>query len=253
MIRLYINPDGLKPPYPYIMPNMLSRFPWLRWLKRGWCKHVIIDAGVELLFFVRKYKDYPSWYWRKFRKEVAKARRQENVWVVIPDYPDDYYPGLTHECGLDNVDKTFRNIERWIHVDGVNWLPVIQSKFLDRESFIESCKRMRKYKPERVAIGTVCKTRNLSFIRFCLKTARAYFPNAWIHAFGLTLKALPFARFYINSADSSSHIIWIKYEQRDRGWSHLPRKERITRAANAWINRAKEIMSKPCLEQFSEG
>lgn len=250
-VRLYASPDRLKPPIPYIMPHVLLRFDWEKWLRNGWCQHVIIDCAVEQIFFKKKLKDYPDWYWTKFNQAVTKAKNNENVWVVIPDYPDDYEQGMTYEQGMDNVDKTFRNIERFIHTPEVNWLPVIQSRYLERQSFLESCKRMKKYNPKKIGIGTICKTRNLPFIHHCLKTARSRFPDAWIHAFGFTLKAMPFARHYINSADSSSHITWLLWERRDRGWSSND-PEVTNKAYDAFQKRAKVIINLPHLDTYNE-
>jgi len=247
-MRFYINPHRLSPPRPFIMPHVLLNFSWKRWLDKGWSRHAIIDSAVEKIFLFGKQQEYPPQYWIRFQKVLAKARNDSRVWVVIPDYPDDYVAGLTYEGGLDNVDKTFRNIRKWIDYPDITWLPVIQSRYLDRQRFVEACKIMREeFNPPRLGIGTVCKTNNLPFIRFCLETARQYFPNAWIHAFGLTLRALPHARHYIDSCDSSSHIVWLRWEHRDRGWS--PTDPRLAdKAADAWLKRAQEIVSQPCLE-----
>jgi len=247
-MRFYVSPDRLSPPRPYIIPNvvMASKFNWKLWLDKGWSEHVILDSGVETVFMVSRMRDYPSGYWLRFQREMFKARGDSRVWMVIPDYPDDYEQGMTYERGMDNVDKTFRNIERWIKVEGVEWMPVLQSRFLDRQRFVESCERMRDFDPVRVGIGTVCKTKNLPFIRFCLETARRYFPKAWIHAFGITLKALPHARHYIDSCDSASHIIYLLHKRREMGWSSTDKKV-ADKAIDAWLRRAEELVSQPKL------
>lgn len=81
---------------------------------------------------------------------------------------------------------------------------IIQSRFLNRFSFLESAKRLHDLIGDypRVAIGTVCKCRKLDFILYCCKVARKAFPHSWIHAFGLTLKAVPRVAHLINSFDS---------------------------------------------------
>lgn len=247
-LHFYTNPQRLKPPVPYIMPNILQSFDWQKWLDNDWCKHVILDSAVESIFMIRKLKDYPVWYWKKFGEEVRKAKNKPDVWVTIPDYPDDYGPGMTHEKGLDNVDKTFLNIEKYINIPGVNWLPVIQSTFLNRKRFTEACQLMQKYKPEQVGIGTVCKTNDLKFIHYCLRKARKYFPGLWIHAFGLTLRAVPFARHYIQSGDSSSHVTWLRWERRERGWNNAP--NITTLAYDAFQKRAEELKNLPSLENY---
>jgi len=197
-MRFYTLPPSYDIEYPYLCAPIHK---WRALLKRKW-EHAIIDCGV-LIFKKEKVKEYPKWFLNSYHfkakslTEIFKGR----VWVVIPDYPDDYNPGAIH----DSVEKTLANMERFVRLGGVNWLPSIQSKFLDIDSFIDSCKRTReiiKKDYPRVAIGTICKTNNLAFIKKCCRIARAYFPNSWIHAFGLGLKALPFVKHLLDSFDT---------------------------------------------------
>lgn len=84
------------------------------------------------------------------------------------------------------------------------YLPVIQSRYLDKFSFIECADKLSTMLGDypQVAIGTVCKCKDMDFILYCCQVARKFFPNSWIHAFGLTLNALPKVKRYINSFDS---------------------------------------------------
>jgi len=66
---------------------------------------------------------------------------------------------------------------------------------------------MKEYEPEIIGIGTVCKTNKINFIIKYVKEARKHFPNAWIHAFGPTLKSLKFIFPFINSFDSTSYFM----------------------------------------------
>jgi len=198
-MRFYTLPPSADIKYPYLFVPMRK---WRVLLgRRGWV-HAIVDSGI-LIFKKRGVVDYPRpflksyHYWARLVTEAFKGR----VWVVIPDYPDDYNPGAIG----DNVGKTLRNVERFVDLEGVEWLPVVQSSFLDLRSFADSCARTAEVLGEgypRVAIGTVCKTNNLSFIVRCCSIARMHFPDAWIHAFGLTLRALPRVANLIDSFDS---------------------------------------------------
>ncbi|MEM2365695.1 MAG: hypothetical protein QXL06_02000 [Nitrososphaerota archaeon] len=105
--------------------------------------------------------------------------------------------------------KNFMNMRLKILLRGkmkssIMWLPVIQSRYLDPFSFMQSAEALHELIGDypRVAIGTVCKCKNLGFIEFCCKYARKVFPHSWIHAFGMTLTALPRVMQYINSFDS---------------------------------------------------
>jgi len=199
--------------YPYLFTTMLR---WRELLDRDF-EHAIVDAGVEYFFLVRKLRDYPRHYLIEYERRARLLGKLfgDRVWVAIPDYPDDYQPGLTHENGMDNVDKTLRNVARFVQIDGVAWIPVIQSRYMNTFSFLESCERLREIVGDypRVGIGTVCKARKVSWIAYCLKTARAHFYNSWIHAFGLTLTALrKLGGDTINSFDS---MAWDWY----RSWA----------------------------------
>jgi hypothetical protein len=196
-IRFYtLPPSGVDWPYLLVNPNNY------RALFRCKFKHAILDCGVEAFKKNLNLKGYPksfleNWKWKA--KQLTEIFG-ERLFVTIPDYPDDFHPG---QFG-DNVSKTLANIKEFVSVEGVNWLPSIQSQYLNRFSFLESCQRVKEIIGDypQVAIGTVCKTNNLSFIEYCCKVARKFFPKSHVHAFGLTLKALPRLKWTITSWDS---------------------------------------------------
>ena len=126
----------------------------------------------------------------------------DRIWVTIPDYPDDINPG---KFG-DNVKKTVENIEEFISIDGVNWLISLQSRYLNIFTFTEAIQAVKDRVGDypRIAIGTVCKTNKLSFITKSCKLARKHFPHSHLHAFGLTLTALPKLVSVLDSFDSTA-------------------------------------------------
>jgi len=233
MVRFYTLPVDVYVDYPWLLVNFFN-YKKLRYFR---FKHAILDSGVNRIFFNWKMEDYPLWVLNRIEfvaqqlSEIYKGR----LWVTIPDYPDDYYPGYVK----NNVERTIRNIEKFISIPGVEWLPVIQSRFQDIFSFYESCERLKSLigNYPRVAIGTVCKSRKLSFIIDCCKIARKYFPNSWIHAFGLTLNALPKVKKYINSWDS---LAWT-FPRRSGIASCKNKVERINFFKN-YIQRIKQVL-----------
>lgn len=217
MKRFYTLPDA-DTSYPYLLVNRKN----YKILFQRKFSSAIIDSGV-MDFIHEDIKDYPlsflsTWGWRASQlSEVFKGK----AWFVIPDYPDDYHPG---QFG-DNVSKTIDNIDRFLRdFREVAWLPVIQSRYLNRLSFSESCQRLKAEIPEypQFAIGTVCKCKNHSFIEYCCKTARKIFPHAWLHAFGLTLSVLPKVVGEIDSFDS---MAWT-FPRNHGGHSCRSKKER---------------------------
>ena len=154
------------------------------------------------MFKNKSITEYPKSFLYKWKYQAKHLTEifGNRLWVTIPDYPDD----LAHQFGHENVEKTLRNVEEFIAVDKVNWLVPIQSQYLNTFSFIESCHRTKELigNYPRIAIGTVCKTNKIKFIKFCCEVVRKTFPNSWIHGFGMTLKALPKVYKYINTLRS---------------------------------------------------
>jgi hypothetical protein len=238
-LRFYtFPPSGVQ--YPYLLVNPRN----YRVLFERRFKHAILDCGVELFKHNPNLRDYPRGFlerWKWTARQLTEVFG-DRLWVTIPDYPDDYNPG---QFG-DNVEKTLRNIEEFIAVDGVNWLPVIQSRCLDRFSFLESCTRVRELigSYPRVAVGTVCKTNRLGFIRYCCRVARRCFPKAHIHAFGLTLRALPAVAGVLNSFDSLSYSF-----PRGRGRSSCRSLAERRMFFQAYLERVSQILRQPPVAQ----
>jgi len=184
--------------YPYAFTN-IKRYKWLIKNSHRW-KKAILDCGVEIFWH---QTEYPKGFLDNY-KEKAKTLTEifgNRIWITIPDYCDDY------KHVPNNIEKTLRNIKEFIKIPNINWLPVIQSRYLNIMSFYESLQKTKEIIGDypRIAIGTVCKTNNLKFIIECCKATKKHFPKSWIHAFGLTLRALPKAKKYINSFDTSAY------------------------------------------------
>lgn len=177
-------------------------YPERRRLKNYSWKHAILDSGVEI--FLKGAKEYPNGFFDKYAFTCQQYTEifGDRLWCVIPDYPDDYRNNPIEH----NVRKTLRNIKRFHKVKGVNWVYPLQSDYLNLQNFHDSCHQVMKYCPERIAIGTVCKTRNLQFIEKACRMAHQHFPVSHIHAFGPTLSALPRILPFIDSWDSCAYF-----------------------------------------------
>lgn len=232
-MRFYTLPVDVHVDYPWILVNFFNRKK-LRYFR---FKHAILDSGVNRVFFNWRKDDYPSWMINRidFVAQQLSEIYRNRLWVTIPDYPDDY-PGHVK----NNIDRTISNIKRFLTIDDVEWLPVIQSRYQDVFSFFESCEKTKGLIGDypRVAIGTVCKSRKLKFITDCCKIARRKFPKSHIHAFGLTLKALPKVKDYLDSWDS---LAWT-FPRKHGVASCKNRKERIA-FFNAYIKRIQELIN----------
>jgi len=241
-IRFYTFPPK-RVYYPYLLVNPRN----YKALFKKRFEHAILDCGVEFFKHNPDVKDYPRSFiesWKIQAKQLTKIF-EDKLWIVIPDYPDDFNPG---QFG-DNVNKTIRNIEEFIAVDGVDWIVSLQSRYLDPFSFFESCERVRELVGDypRIAVGTVCKTNNLDFIEYCCMLARHFFPKSWIHAFGLTLKALPRIKtpsgWLINSFDSLAYTF-----PRTPGRSSCRNSEERKQFFHAYLERLKHLINQSFLE-----
>jgi hypothetical protein len=181
-------------------------------------EHAILDCGVSI--FAKGNDDYPEGFFEdycNFAQEMTQVYG-ERLWTVIPDYPDDeILPNSKRHHIPHNVRKTLLNVERYHVVEGVNWVYPLQSSYLNLQSFHDGCHQIMKFNPQRVAIGTVCKTQNIEFIEKCVRMARQHFPFQHIHAFGPTLSSLFAILPYIDSWDSTAWDYRCRMETTRRG------------------------------------
>jgi hypothetical protein len=197
-IRFYtLPPKGVAHEYIFVNPRSANE------LYRRKFSHAICDSGVHYFYENPQAQDYPTGYMERYIRLAQKLAVGfgDRVWITIPDYPDDYHPG---QFG-DNVERTLMNIEQFVRIKDISWIPTIQASYKNKRSFEYCCKQLRRIDYfERVAIGTVCKVRDLKFISECCRIARKHFPKSWIHAFGPPLNAVPHIMHYINSFDSAA-------------------------------------------------
>jgi len=196
-MRFYTLPPDRKIQYPYLLVNA-KNYKELYFRK---FQHAILDSGIEWFLKNPSALEYPPYFlqrWRGLARHLSR-RFEGQLWVTCPDYPDNY-----QQFNGKNIELTLRNIEDFLSIDGVEWLPVVQSRYLDLFSYYYSLQETKRLIGDypRVGIGTVCKTKRLNFIEHCCKATRAWFPNSHIHAFGLILKALPRIRTVVDSSDS---------------------------------------------------
>jgi len=232
-IRFYTLPPRVVE-YPYLLLNRKNR----KLLLKRQFTHAILDSGV-MDFAKKNVQEYPEGFLREWEEEAQKLQQTfpGKLWFVIPDYPDDYNPGQIK----NNVSRTLKNIQRFISIKGVDWLPVIQSRYLDKLSFLESLQKTKAIIGDypRVAIGTVCKCRKLDFITYCCQATRQFFPKSWIHAFGLTLRALPRVAHLIDSFDSTA---WTFPRERGKR-SYRTRTKEAPEYFRAYLRRIDEILA----------
>ena len=149
MPRFYTLPPVVIP-YPYILINCNRSEPGIQYIFRNmeFIESVIIDSGVEI-FRDPSIKDYPHGHFDKLvnlYKRIKKLLSDREVYVVIPDYPDDYNPKSLWVNGKDNVMRTLENIVYALtSYNDVNWLIPVQGHYRDPASVIKALELYVKY------------------------------------------------------------------------------------------------------------
>ncbi len=187
-IRYYTYPPVQ---YPYILRNVKQK-------PLPQTKHEIVDIGVyELL---KEPYDYSPETLQSF------VDCQPNGWKVVPDYPD-IFKEHSMESDIDNVVMSKALMKKYYDVHDPCHMPVIQGYFNDPHSFVDYSEWFKSKfldAPEVIGVGTVCKLSEKETMLRTLYYARREFPDAWIHAFGLSIKYLDLLRGTINSFDSTA-------------------------------------------------
>ncbi len=176
--------------YDYILRNVKQ--------KPLACKHEIVDIGVyELLKGDHEYS----------QKTLDKfVNCKTSGWKVVPDYPDIFKENSI-EMDINNVARSKDLMLKYYDPVDKSHMPVIQGHYNDPHSFDEYSRWFKEEYmsgPIVIGIGTVCKLSNKDNLLRTLFITRKQFPEAWIHAFGLSIRYLREARGLINSFDSTS-------------------------------------------------
>lgn len=207
MVFFYAYPPK-KVRYPYILRNINQ--------KKFLCKHEIVDIGIFDL--VKKKQPHNQ-------KKINKWKHlNPNGWKVVPDCPD-----LQREFNIkvdwDNVEYSKELLLKLFNPEDKTHLPVIQTHYADLNSITEYCKWFIKEfssEQEKIGIGTICRLNNKMIATKAMKIVRQYFPQSFIHVFGLRLGHLYGVKNIINSFDSSAWTF-----PRNSGHSCKTQKERI--------------------------
>ena len=203
----------------YSYPPVECEWPWiLRNIKQKPLentKHEIVDIGIyDLLQEPHRHSEEKLQKWTEISTEG---------WKVVPDCPD-----LHGEFGklidFDNVEYSWDLLTEYYDPKDKSQLPVIQSHYEQLSSFKEYITRFKDVygEPDKIAIGSICKSNNNDIAIQMLKIARREFPNSWIHAFGLRFRQFRRAYKLIDSFDSTSWTF-----PRQSGHSCKNKEERI--------------------------
>lgn len=194
-LRFYTNPPI---DYPYFLKNIHQ--------KTKPSIHEIIDIGInDLLKPPHTHTDKKLQKWH----DIKLGTNGDNIgWKIVPDCPDIFkeFDIPIQLKKFDNVKYSKELLIEYYDKDNDTHVPVIQGYYDDKQSFIDYLDWfLDNYPiPDKIAVGTMCKSADKLFVKRTLRHIRNKLPNTWIHAFGLRLYHLPNVYMYINSWDSMS-------------------------------------------------
>jgi len=250
MIKFFTLPPN-EIEYPYIFIN--ARKPVYSYFKkwRDNVEEVIIDTGIEM-FRNPNIKDYPKDWITRLIKVYRKVKRiilKAQVWLVCPDYCDDYNPkSLWINNEITNIERTIENVKKYaLQISSINWLISIQGHNKKPDS-VKIC--LDYYKKLGVldefnyfAIGNLCVERKSDIIYKTAKNVRNILgKDKKIHIFGLKLSCVKDVQNLIDSFDT---MAWTRPIDKKLGnWSYKTKEERISYFL-AWYNSFKKKLMLP--------
>ena len=161
------------------------------------CEHEIVDIGIYDLM------NEPHQY--SLQKLRSWLSLETPGWKTVPDCPD-----LRGEFGIDvdfdPLEYSWNLLLKFYSPENEHHLPVIQGRYGDSHSYQKYCRKfIREFgKPQKIAVGTVCKSDSTALTEEIAKLTRKFFLHSWIHFFGLKLHHLKRCWMYIDSYDSCS-------------------------------------------------
>jgi len=205
-MRFYtLPPKEIK--WPYILINANNPNKGINYILAHKPKSVIIDSGVEI-FRNSHIKDYPPNHIYRLIYLFKLVRKYVNeVWVTVPDYPDDYHPKALWINGKDNIQRTVENVIKYVdEYPEVSWLIPIQGHNEDPLSVMKSISAYEELgildRFEYFAIANLCVSKKLSTIVKTVNAVYLQIPNKKLHAFGISLSAVKRLRGKLFSFDS---------------------------------------------------
>jgi hypothetical protein len=210
-MRFYCYPPKILD-YPYILKNINQKTQHKNII------HEIIDIGIHDLIKTKEH--------RHSKEKLDKwSKLTGELWKVVPDCPD-LQKEFQVKTNLDNVEYSKELLLEFFNPGNSYQLPVIQGYYNKPESVWSYCQWFQKEFPgydKKFGIGTLCRSNDKELAVKACKIVRRFFPNAWIHAFGLRLRHVGAVRHIINSFDSSAWTF-----PRLSGHSAKTMEERIT-------------------------
>jgi len=233
-------------PWPYVLINAnRPKVEYVRKHRRD-IKSVIIDSGVEI-FRDPSVKDYPrGWFTRLINLYGIVKSYVDEVYVTVPDFPDDYNPRSLWIDGKTNIERTVDNIVYALdHYGFVNWLIPVQGHNRDPRSIERSVGLLEEagvlQKKDYYAIANLCVEPRTDIIAKTVSIARGLLPNKKIHVFGIKLEALKYVGHLIDSFDSFAWTRPVTRRIIKKRHSYRTKEEAIL-FFEKWVRRLDEIL-----------
>jgi len=199
--------------YPYCFISIASNYSYNCYKKlTPWfinnAKDIMLDSGG--FSFLNRFGDYPF----GFDKFVEWIHMIDDVndcgvgYVATPDYPCE--KDITRTCKLkSNRERIIKTVDNAIIImdeyPDINWMPVLQGFTLDEYKHCLDLYRNRGINPEKFAIGSMCRRKNVRQIENYVRNLIEYGLTEKIHLFGLLMNGLK-SKYLFDTVDSCDSI-----------------------------------------------
>ena len=248
-------------PHPYILLNANRPKIYIPKKYKEKVESIILDAGVEI-FRDPKVKDYPKGHIEKLislHEKLKKIFTKAEIWVTVPDYPDDYHPrNLWVSEEKTNIERTLDNVLQCTSkYQEISWLIPIQGWNKTPESVRRSVKGLRNHgilkQYDYFGIANLCVENDLRIVYQTVKLVHKLLPEKKLHVFGLKLRGVPLVKDYIFSFDS---MAWtrplnktLKTKYGNFSWKTT---EQAREYFKVWLERLNYYLSQSSLSEFKE-
>lgn len=182
--------------HPYLLVNIKN----IKELEKREYEHSIVDIGIyDLLKGPHQHSEEKLKQWKQLKV---------SGWKVVPDCPSLLYE-FDVNISFSNTEYSKELMTEYYDPNDETHMPVIQATIIKGSDDYQGSIRnyvdwfKRNYDtPKVLGIGSVCKSGNKQMTIWTCRFIRWFFPNTWLHAFGLKLHHFREVRGVIDSYDS---------------------------------------------------
>ena len=199
--------------YPYCFLSVAVNYSKYEYKKLvGWkinnAQDIMLDSGGFSL--LNRFGDYPFSIdtFVQWVHEMNKENDNKVNSVATPDYPceEEINRKCKYKTNYERIYRTVQNAEECMDLyPEINWMPVIQGYEPSEYELCLNLYRDAGIKPEKFAIGSMCRRLNVKKIEYHIKNLIENGLKEKIHIFGLCKTGMK-SKYLFDNVDSCDSI-----------------------------------------------